>query len=386
MKVPQDIILQSDSSGNWIIYNVFTHTTLAVDTATLHVLSLVSQGMDDIHIAKQFNKTSFKIWSIGKFSNTDGLLADPTHRVRSYKEWPAPKTLDIQSLLQNLKNEHFIVDNDEYSKIFSLKTSLLDKTHIGNFHQQLGQALILDKRVDPGEWWVKQKFKDDFSDLNDTLYKAVQGNFLKKFFQRFTKNHKILDIGCGVGYYTKQMGASGAHVLGIDPNKKYIEMAQKNAPSNVQFKVSEIGAKGSLDWIESNSYDFVFMSDALLFYFVSPDPNQKQDITILFDDIKRILKKNGRFFSMEPHGVFWLRPWLGEEERPFTILTEHHTKHFNVAPNYAELLDAFLKNGFILRDFKELYADGTLLKSNSRATKFAQEFPLWWIFELEPEK
>ena len=128
------------------------------------------------------------------------------------------------------------------------------------------------------------------------------------------------------------------------------------------------------------------MSDALLFYFVPPDPKQKPFLDALFSGIKKILKPGGRFFSMEPHGVFWLRPWLGEEKRPFTVLTEYRNKRFNVTPNYNELINAYLKGGFKLIDFKELYANPGFAKTDSRAACFANEFPLWWFFELEPDK
>jgi SAM-dependent methyltransferase len=388
MKIPKDIIIQSDDSGRWILFNVFTYNTIATTTETMKVLSLVSKGSEPEEIKKQYQSEEFIIWEIGTFSNYDGLLANPTRRLMGHKEWPEPKSLGIGQLLDFLGDNNFIISDEvAYNEMFKPKTSLLDYDHIGNFHQQLGQELLVKKREDPGKWWVRQKFTHDYKGLNNTLYKAVQGHFLDSFIPgRFNSAHFVVDIGCGVGYYTKIIGKTGAKVLGIDPNEDYIRISKQNCDKNITFKSSGIGKKGDLDWIETSTADFVFMSDALLFYFVSPDPNQKQDIRVLLSDIRRILKPGGRFFSMEPSGLFWLRPWLGEEERPWTVLTEYNNKRFGVTPNYNEIIRAFIDGGFIIRDMKEIGVDDDFAKTDKRAALFADEYPLWWFFELEVEK
>ena len=127
------------------------------------------------------------------------------------------------------------------------------------------------------------------------------------------------------------------------------------------------------------------MSDALLFYFISPDPKKKYEIQNLLASIRRVLKKNGKFFSLEPHGVFFLKPWLGEKENPFTIITEYNKKNYDITPNLSQLINSFIRGGFILRDFKELYTDEGKIEDKV-AEFFAKEFPLWWFFELEVEK
>jgi len=380
MMIPYDVIAQLHESGNWILYNVFTLDAVAVSPETPCALSMLNTG-------KKVGGEKFLIWEIGSFSNDEGLLADPTRMVRDFEAWPGPRECNITELVELLEKYHIVVKDDStYQSIFAPKTSLLDSKHRGNFHQELGQKLLIEKRVNPEEWWVEQKFSSDLKSLNNTLYKAVQEKFLKAFFQkRFNKAHSILDIGCGIGYYTNMMGAEAATVVGIDPNPNYVEIAKKNVSENVSFNVSTIGSRGSLDWIESERFNYVFMSDALLYYFVSPDPKVKPDINVLFSDIKRILKKGGRFISIEPHGVFWLRPWLGAENRPFTVLTEYRTKRFNVTPNYTELLKSFIEGGFIIQDMLELYASEEFEKINRRAECFACEFPLWWFFELEPK-
>ncbi len=388
MKMPQDIIAQLDNSGHWILYNVFTQDTLAVCSNTMMALSLLQQGCDISDIDAKFTGVLFKIYKMGVFSNYDGLLADPSRRIRQYQDWPKENSCSFKEATLLLKKNNILIDDEEkYKSTLKPKMSLLDMDNVGNFHQQLGQKLLLEKRVDPGEWWVNQKFNPNKDGLNDTLYKSIQENFLKSFFaEKFNSKHKILDVGCGIGYYSHLMSQTGADVLGIDPNPKYIETAKSNFKENVTFKVSEIGTNiNALKWIESESFDFAFMSDALLFYFVSPDPKQQSSIDILLSEIRRILKPNGRFLSLEPHGVFWLRPWLGEEERPFTVITEYRDKMFNVAPNSFELLKSYLKEHFIIKDVRELYSNTDFDKPNKRAINFSNKFPLWHFFELQPQ-
>ena len=128
------------------------------------------------------------------------------------------------------------------------------------------------------------------------------------------------------------------------------------------------------------------MSDALLFYFVPVMKNQKADLQILFDDIRRILKPNGKFISMEPHYLFWLLPWLGEKQRPFTILTEYSKKVFGVIPTMSQLIQAFAKGGFVVTWMEEILPDPSFELVDSRAYNFANQFPLWQIFELMSSK
>jgi len=387
MIIPNDVIIQSSKNGKWIFYNVFTRNSIVTTTEVLKIISDIDSGMKIEEIVKINKDKKFKIWNIERFSNYDGLLADPTCMKRDISDWPEPENYEIVKLLEICKQKYIIVDDyEKYLEIFQSKISLLDNEHVGNFHQQLGQKMLLEKKINPDDWWISQKFNEDISGIKNNLYKSVQENFLKEFFQsRLSENKTILDLGCGIGYYSKLMAKTNANIIGIDPNEQFIKIAKKNN-TNAKFKVSEIGNSDSLDWIEENSIDFVFMSDALLFYFVPPNPKQKYEIQNLLSSLKRILKENGRLFSLEPHGLFFLRPWLGEIKNPFTIITEYDKKRFDITPNLGQMIKSFLDGGFMIRDFKEIYSNTKIEIGDKRAESFASRFPLWWFYELEPEK
>jgi SAM-dependent methyltransferase len=361
--------------------NILTKTSLGINHETFKILNEFKNS-DIESLSQKYINDEFKIFETNTFSNYDGLMADPT-RIKRNNE-PVPKFVKLKELINELKLNFILIDDQsKYNDYFQLKKSILDKNHFGNFHQQLGQYLMLEKRESPSTWWLSQKFDVENYKIKNNLYKSVQENFLKKYFStKFSKNDFILDIGCGPGYYTNLIGLTGAKVLGIDPSDEYINLAKKHANENTTFEKRLIGEKGNLDSIPDNSADFVFMSDALLFYFV-PFSNEKPDISILFDDIKRILKPNGTFISLEPHYIFWLLPWLGDEKNPFTILTEYNGKKFGVTPTLSELIQSYNEYGFAVSWMEEIYPDIKFKNEDPRAYYFGSKFPLWHLFELK---
>jgi ubiquinone/menaquinone biosynthesis C-methylase UbiE len=64
-----------------------------------------------------------------------------------------------------------------------------------------------------------------------------------------------------------------------------------------------------------------------LFYFVPQNNVKFVNVNKLLSELRRVLKKKkGLLYVIEPHGMFWLAPWLGGVEHPFTVLTEYQQK------------------------------------------------------------
>lgn len=74
------------------------------------------------------------------------------------------------------------------------------------------------------------------------------------------RHGKVLDVGCGNGIISIQLGKSGFNVTGIDVSEKTIETARKNNPfPNVQFRVQsaeQLVASGEL-------FDVIVCSEVL---------------------------------------------------------------------------------------------------------------------------
>lgn len=377
--VPKDVVILPESTtnhhGRWLAMNVFARTCLGVSS---EVLALMEEP------DRPEQPEMFRCWEVEYFSNEEGLLADPTRYRRNPECWQT-LSLDREAMLKKL-HVHCILIKDEasYRARFQPKRNLLDREHFGNFHQQHGQHLMLNRRENPAKWWMHQKFAEDYQSVRaDNLYGGVQWSFLKDFAdKRMTPGMKVVDLGCGTGLYSNLFAGCGADVLGLDPSDEYLKIAREHAVKGVSFAKANIGEADGLALVPDKSVDMVFMSDALLFYFVPFYPGQKADIQVLLADIRRILKPGGRFISLEPHAAFFLAPWLGDADRPFTILTEYLHKGFGIVPPFSWLVHAFAQSGFAVADLQEIGPAEYFKGVDTRGYHFAREFPLWQLLEL----
>lgn len=382
--VPKDVIVLPESTpeypDRWIALNVFSRTSLGVSGAVLDLLGRISEPPS----AADENRV-FRCWDIEYFSNEEGLLADPSRFRRDPARWHELQ-LDRGSLDIELR-KHFILIDDEsvYRARFAPKKNLLDWERFGNFHQQHGQHMMVVKRTDPAQWWMNQKFKADRRSVReDNLYGAVQWSFLEKYLKTVVRPGAcVIDLGCGTGIYANLMARFGARVTAVDPSDEYLAIAREHAEPGVTVLKADIGAPGGLEAVPSGSADIVFMSDALLFYFVPFHPGQKADMQTLLADVRRILKPDGMFVSLEPHAMFYMAPWLGAPDRPFTVLTEYLHRQFGVVPPFSWLMHALAGAGFVVRDLHEIGPAEYFAATDSRAYHFAREFPLWQLLELK---
>lgn len=105
------------------------------------------------------------------------------------------------------------------------------------------------------------------------------------------KDKKIVDIGCGFGWFEKVAIKKGARkVIGIEPSKKYIEEAKFQVDdSKVEFL---IGKAGKLP-LKDNCFDKAIMLEVLEHI---PNGSEAQSIK----EINRVLKKNGELILSTP--------------------------------------------------------------------------------------
>ena len=379
MKVCQDIICFPESAESypdrWVLMNVFTRDCLGIGPEVIAFLSGEEKS----------KKSTYRVWKIWRFSHMDGLLADPSRFCRDAGSWGEVINMTGETLQELLKEKCILIsDKKEYRARFTQKKSILDKENFGNYHEQLGQHMMTIQRCSPAHWWLAQKFTSEVQEIrDDNLYGAVQKTFLKQWLPKKIKSgQKVLDLGCGPGVITKMIAQLGADVLGVDPNKNYIELAQKN-PKNARFEALELDSPIALANIPSHSYDTVFMSDALLFYFVPYKREKPLSIRHLVEEIWRILKPGGAFLSLEPHPIFYLLPWLGENDRPFTIITEYLNSQWRINPPLQKMVKPFLEKGFVISDLDELSPASMVQKVDEKALAFANQFPLWLALEMQ---
>jgi SAM-dependent methyltransferase len=384
MFVPKDVIFLPESTAShadrWVAMNVFARMSLGLSSGVFRLLGEIASNPE------AEGDGPFRCWRIEYFSNEAGLLADPSRFRRNVEDWEE-LCLNRAGLIAELKKHCILVDDEAaYLDRFKPKRHLLDHVHFGNFHQQHGQHMALTRRRDPADWWMRQKFSEDqLSVRSDTLYGAIQSKFLERYAEeRIRKGMSVIDLGCGTGVYSNLMAGRGATVLGIDPSNEYLAVARSNAVEGAHFENMKIGEVGALDNIPSASADMIFMSDALLFYFVPFYPGQNADIRVLLNDILRILKPGGSFVSLEPHGVFYLMPWLGAVDRPFVVVTEYLKKSFGIVPPLSWLIQQVTQTGFAVVDMREIVPADYFKEIDPRGYHFASEFPIWHLIEFKP--
>jgi 2-polyprenyl-3-methyl-5-hydroxy-6-metoxy-1,4-benzoquinol methylase len=134
-------------------------------------------------------------------------------------------------------------------------------------------------------------------------------NFIKGVLKQHTHpGANILDVGCGNGVITRQLGKEGYKVLGIDISKKAIEKANAlNMYSNVQFE--NISAENLVATEEK--YDAIVCSEVL---------EHLTDPITLLKVLNDSLKENGKLIITVPNGsgpreTFVTRPIIAIQKR-----------------------------------------------------------------------
>lgn len=320
---------------------------------------------------------------LSRFSNLDGLLADPTRldRSTSFDKVTFP---DIAAALEFLKRRFIVIgEGGAYEAYFTPRRSLIDQNHFGTFHQQLGAELRLRLRTDPDLWWRNQKFSGDAGAIRPTLYRSVQEAFLDRYLPSLGLDGlTVLDFGCGTGMAARRFVGLGARVIGIDTNPEHLaQAAEAIGPSFSPIRL-DLSADRPFDELPSDPVDVIWLSDVLMFYF-HPLDGGRSPITAsdALAALAARLKLGGRCVIMQPHGVFWLTPWLGDPERPFTVLTEYARRLYSVTPGLEELSKAIAAAGLVIACVHEPKPDPAFPSEDPRADSFAAEFPQWWVFE-----
>jgi SAM-dependent methyltransferase len=109
----------------------------------------------------------------------------------------------------------------------------------------------------------------------------------------------VLDYGCGPGYLTKYMIDHGAlHVTGIDVSEGEIEQARLQAEQlGVGDKTNFLAVDAHATGFPQDSFDLIVGSSIL----------HHLDLRVALEEIRRILRPDGRAVFMEP---LWHNPLL----------------------------------------------------------------------------
>lgn len=144
---------------------------------------------------------------------------------------------------------------------------------------------------------VASWYNDHLEKGDDTYHKKVILPNLLRIIDTVKGKH-ILDLACGQGYFALALEQAGAFVTGVDISKELIAQAEANQKDekNPSKKVLYCATPSNdLYMIKDNSQDIVVCVLAL---------QNIEDIDGTFKEVKRVLKKEGRFIAIINHPSF----------------------------------------------------------------------------------
>ncbi len=157
-----------------------------------------------------------------------------------------------------------------------------------------------------------------FQQYNDPLLLNISNHIISLIQNSEFSGHrnKILDLGCGAGRTSILLAQKGFDVIGLDLEKKAIEIAKQKANFHkvkVEFMIKDITKP-----FQSNAFDFVICQEVI------------EHITNYQDVIKnafKALKKGGYFMLSTPHDM-----------SQWTLLDKYanHIKRFSIREIYSE--------------------------------------------------
>ncbi len=98
----------------------------------------------------------------------------------------------------------------------------------------------------------------------------------------------VLELGCGTGYFTRELARSGADIVAIDVSPELLEIAKANCSTpNVRYEIQDAYAL---------SY-----SDAMFDSVVGSSVLHHLEIKEALQEIYRVLKPGGAIYFTEPN-------------------------------------------------------------------------------------
>lgn len=154
---------------------------------------------------------------------------------------------------------------------------------------------------------------------------------VKMLTGHITPDMKVLELGCGVGYFTEYLAQTGATVIANDISPDLLEVARERVPAkNVIFK-------------EENAYDLTY-EDASFDSVVGSSVLHHLEIEQALKECFRVLKPGGTMFFTEPNLV---NPQVYLERRIPYLQRKSHTSPDETAFVRGPLAALFQEHGFV---------------------------------------
>ncbi|MCC7436419.1 class I SAM-dependent methyltransferase [Candidatus Nomurabacteria bacterium] len=234
-------------------------------------------------------------------------------------------------------------------------------------------------------------YDNHLENSNDSYQEKVIAPNLTRILE-IKKGQNILDLACGQGYFSRLVKEKGAIVSGVDLSKDLIDLAKQRS-TNIEYVV----APAHQTKLKKDYFDTIFT--VLAFENI-------KNIDEVMLEIKRILKKDGKFVLVMLHPAFripqhsdWgfdenksvqyrrIDRYLSEtkidiEQNPFKSKGKSTVTFHRSLQWYMKI---FKKNGFVISSIEEWISHKKSQKGKRQIAEdiARKEFPMFLVLELK---
>jgi ubiquinone/menaquinone biosynthesis C-methylase UbiE len=205
----------------------------------------------------------------------------------------------------------------------------------------------------------------------------------------------VVDLGCGTGRFSEPLAEHlGAHVIGVDPSHKMLDLARQKLRSN--RVVLRQASAHSLPLAEASA-DMVFMS--MVFHHLKNSAEVAKECRRILRDSGRVCMRNTTREADFPHRHFFpaIHPLIDTElptrdhvrhvfERAGFTLAVHEIVRQVVAPNWPSFVhkSSLRADSFLARISDEDFASG-MAALRTYATEISHDLAVveeldWYVF------
>ena len=294
-----------------------------------------------------------------------------------------------------------IIDLEEALTIPDFALAIRKEKTTVKFHSSLLNQEEVNQIEVQNQWelnsnqWIKlinEISKDDRGDLNRQL---IIDPFMWELIGEVA-GLKILDAGCGNGYFSRALAQKGAKVTGVDQSRVFIDYCEKVEGEKKQGIRYLAESMENLTTIDSESYDLIISN----IVFIDVLHYKKALI-----ELSRVLKPAGRLIWSNLHPVFgrisniFYRIPMDtprNEERLYVMIDRYFDSGgtkiswgsmkpiWQFDRTLSEYSRALKEAGFVIREIIEPKPSNDDIKKHPRHLAFdADRIPFFIIFECQ---
>lgn len=147
------------------------------------------------------------------------------------------------------------------------------------------------KRMGSNDFYEKYYQNAAYAILGKDPIDSKRLSLLFSTLKKIGQTKKVLDAGCGIGFFTNAIKKAGYEAVGIDISKNAIEEARKRYP-DIHFICNDL----TIHWpFEDSAFDVIFSTEVI---------EHVLGIYDMFSEMNRVLKKGGVLVLTTPyHGL-----------------------------------------------------------------------------------